>query len=174
MLIVVSGTIASGKSTVARRVAEEFAAQSVASAVIDIDLVYEMLRPPGARKDAWALVRRGAAALADAFAANGVEVVIVDGDFLSVAERADFLEALRGDPPAPLFVTLRVPFEQASKRVGQDPTRTFSRDLAFLRRHYDAAARDGLPGDLVLDTDETTPIEVARRIVEWAERQSTD
>src|SRR5438552_11675898 len=171
MLIVITGTVASGKSSIARRLADEFGDHGLAAAVIDVDLVYEMVGQPGLRKDnpsTWARVRRVSAALADAFAGEGLDVVIVDGDFLTPEKRADFLDARGDGSPGPLFVTLRVSLEHALERVNEDPTRTFSRDRPFLRRHYQNAARDGLRGDLVLDTAETTPTEAARLIVEWA------
>jgi hypothetical protein len=66
----------------------------------------------------WELVRHAADALARALP---VDVVVIDG------------EPLRADR----VVTLMVPFEEALRRVAQDPSRSVSRNPAFLRRHYD-------------------------------------
>jgi len=43
MVIVICGPIASGKSTVARAVARSFEHLGTQAAVVDLDLVYEML-----------------------------------------------------------------------------------------------------------------------------------
>jgi adenylylsulfate kinase-like enzyme len=50
-LIVISGPIASGKSTVAGALARECKRRGATAAVIDLDVVYEMLEPDAARKD---------------------------------------------------------------------------------------------------------------------------
>jgi uridine kinase len=71
VLVVINGSIASGKSTIARAYARCLAARGIAVAVIDLDLLYDMHHhTPGAKKDdekTWATARRAAAALTDAF-----------------------------------------------------------------------------------------------------------
>jgi hypothetical protein len=120
--------------------------------VIDVDLVYEMLISPEQRKDddaTWDRARRVAAQLAGVFLADGIANVIVDGDA----------------PVAGLRVALNASYASAVERVHADPTRTFSRDLAFLAAHY---AHHSADGELVLDTDVLTVDqavdEVVRRI----------
>lgn len=171
MLIVINGTIASGKSATARALAREVEPCGGAAAVIDLDLVYEMLEHDGARKDddaKWARARRAAAALATRFAKDGVEFVIVEGDFLTADDRRLFVEALDASAE-PRFVTLRVSFDEAVRRIEGDPTRTFSRDRDFLRRHYDKAeaAVDDVPAsDLLVDTEDVTVDDVAALIAD--------
>ena len=89
-LIVISGPIAAGKSAAARALAREVERRGKTAAAIDLDLVYEMLEHDGARKDdeaKWTRARRAAAALANRFATDGVDVVIVEGDFLTADDR---------------------------------------------------------------------------------------
>ncbi|HKG20242.1 MAG TPA: AAA family ATPase, partial [Candidatus Limnocylindrales bacterium] len=109
MLIAINGPIASGKSTIAQAVADALRRGGTSAAVLDIDLLYTMLDPrSGVRKDddrSWTVARRGAAALADAFMSDGVEVVIAEGALFR-DERAEFMTAL-GSSMEPCFVTLR-------------------------------------------------------------------
>jgi adenylylsulfate kinase-like enzyme len=171
VLVVITGPIASGKSTLARAVARELEAHGVNAATVDLDLVYELFDPTGAPKTdpaKWTLARRVSARLADALLAEGVGV-IVEGEFLTAAERAEFEQALTsGD--APQFVNLRVPLELALQRAQRDPTRGLSRDPVFLRAHYEATAaavRDAPSTDLALDTGVLAVSEAARTVAEW-------
>jgi chloramphenicol 3-O-phosphotransferase len=171
VIVVVSGPIASGKSTVARALAQEVERRRATAAAIDLDIVYEMLEHSSRRKDdgsKWQRAERGAAALADAFLADSVDVVIVDGDFLRGPDRRVFVAALRTNVE-PRFVTLRVSLEEALRRVADDPTRGLSRDPAFLRAYYDAAAAlgDSPATDLVVDSESVTASEAAQTIADW-------
>jgi predicted kinase len=171
-LIVISGPIASGKSTTARLLARELGRSGTTAATIDLDVVCDMLehKTAGERDAAnWIHARRAAAHLARGFLADGVVVVIVEGDFLRANDRAAFLEMVQSAKPR--FVTLRISFETALRRVQTDPTRTLSRDPAFLRRHYEeseAALLDAPGTDLMLDTESLTADEAVGTIAAWA------
>jgi hypothetical protein len=66
------------------------------------------------------------------------------------------------------FVTLHVDFDEATQRVVRDETRTASRDLVFLRKHYAAATATGADhGDLVLDTRSMSVDEAVARILDF-------
>jgi len=172
MLVVVTGPIASGKSSLARAVACEFGRRGQKAAAVDLDLIYEMLDPGRAPKTdvaRWAQARRISARLATALLAEGVAVV-VEGGFLTPAERTDFTDAL---PPGveARFVTLSISFEVALERATNDETRGLSRDPAFLRDHYAATAQalhDVPPVDLVVDTGATAIGEAACAVADWA------
>jgi chloramphenicol 3-O-phosphotransferase len=172
MLVVVSGPIASGKSSLARAVACEFGKRGQKAAAVDLDLIYEMLDPARAPKTdlaRWTQARRISARVATALLAENVAVV-VEGEFLTPAERTDFVVAL---PPGveARFVTLSIPFEVALERAANDETRGLSRDPAFLRDHYAATAqalRDVPAADLVVDTSATAIGEAACTVVDWA------
>ncbi len=162
MLIVINGSIASGKSTIARAYARRQAARGTAVAVIDLDLLYDMRQqPPDVAKDdeeMWTMARHAAAALTDTFLSDGIRDVVVEGTFFTTAERSAYLRALR-TPIIPTFVTLRVGYDEAIRRAVADPTRGVSRDPAFLRPHYarmEAVVAAVPATDLILDTERLT------------------
>jgi energy-coupling factor transporter ATP-binding protein EcfA2 len=156
-VLVITGPIASGKSTLARAVGRAVEARDATVAVIDLDLVYEMLDVHGGHKGddrRWEAARRGSAGLADRFLAAGIDVVVVEGEF-DEAARGVFAADL-DRRAAPLFVTLTVSYEEAYRRARADPTRGLSRDPAFLWpwfREYLRASADDEATDLVLDTE---------------------
>jgi predicted kinase len=96
MVIVITGPVASGKSTIARGLARELERRHIRVAVIDLDLIFEMLATsePDSEDAAWALARRAAAALANTFLEGGVAVVVADGSYNKPGHRADFAEHL--------------------------------------------------------------------------------
>jgi tRNA uridine 5-carbamoylmethylation protein Kti12 len=167
VLIVITGPIASGKSTIAGALARELERRGATAAVIDLDLVYEMLsRGPKDNDIYWRLARRAAAALADSLLEDGVSIVIAEGEFLTAEHREEILNDVNRAEKAKV-VTLRTSFEVALRRAQGDPTRSVSRDPRFLREHYDAAylALQRAPAtDLVLDTESLGPEEAARTI----------
>ena len=170
MLIVITGGIASGKSAIARGVASELEERGVGSAVIDLDLLYDMQahneQGPKASDLKWAAARHAAAALADSFMHDGIAAVVVEGEFVTPADRAALVGSLR-EPASPLFVTLLISNEEALRRAQSDPTRGVSRDPEFLRRHYDYVllALANVPAsDLVIDTERTTEADAVRAI----------
>ena len=159
MLLVINGPIASGKSTLARAVADELGAEGSRTACIDVDLLYDMLvTPTGAAKgveSSWRLAREAAAGLTDAFLDGGVDAVVVEGRFFA-KERAEYRAAMR-TTVVPRFVTLRVSYDEALRRAQTDATRGASRDPAFLRPYFMRVEREiaAIPaGDLVLDTEQ--------------------
>lgn len=159
LLVLVGGPIASGKSTVSRGSAERLHAMGVAAAAIDVDLVYELLetrgRSPG-DPAVWLRAHRLAGSMAAALFAEGVEVVLVEGDVLGEAACAALLA--NAEAHEVRRITLRTSLEAALERVLLDDDRGISRDPAFLARHYEhAAATEHRPHDeLVLDTDKLT------------------
>jgi chloramphenicol 3-O-phosphotransferase len=171
VLIVITGPIASGKSTMARAVARELESRAKPAAVIDLDVVYELFEHDGAPKEdetKWRRARRAAAALTTS-ALEGGDAAILDADVLTPGA-SELLLYLRGDTK-PLIVALSVSFAGALGRVDADSTRTASRDRAFLRRHYDVvdeALRSFASIDLAIDTEVVPAEEAARTIADAA------
>ena len=168
MVIVITGPIASGKSTVARELALILERGGVRSAVIDLDLVHDMLAAKGSvSNDAtWTLARRGAATLANTFREDGVAVVIAEGSYNQPADRVAFVGLLRADGD-PVYVTLQVSFEEALRRAQADPTRGVSRDPRVLRPYFTAISPvlANVPAtDIVVDTERMTPSSIAATI----------
>jgi predicted kinase len=159
VLVVISGPIASGKSTIARGLARELERHGVTTAVVDLDLLYHMQAhtraDPNGDAARWQAARRAAAAIAESFLRDGIAAVVVEGSFQDADSREALAASLRSTGDA-FFVTLRVSYEEALRRAMADPTRGVSRDAAFLRRYYNEsgpALRDVPPGDLVIDTE---------------------
>ena len=168
MVIVVTGAIASGKSTIARELARELERVEVRAAVIDLDLVHDMITPLGSMSDdaSWTLARRGLAMLANTFLADGVAVVIADGSFNSPGDRAALARDLGADTD-PVYVTLRVSFEEALRRAQSDPSRGISRDPDFLGSYFvamGALLATVAPTDIVIDTEQMTARSAAAAI----------
>ena len=168
MVIVITGPIASGKSTVANELARQLAVDDDPAAVIDLDLVHDRLVANGSPSDdsAWTLARREAATIATAAHEDGAPVVIAEGSFNLPSDRAAFAKHLRPGVTV-VFVTLLVSFEEALRRAQGDPTRGRSRDPRFLASHF-AARHDVLAAapatDIVIDTDQTTATAAAATI----------
>ena len=168
MLIVITGPIASGKSTIAQALSHEFAGLDVRVAVIDLDVVQAMLTADGPKSDlaTWTLARRASAMLANTFLMDGVVVVIADGSFNLASDRAEFERHLDANV-SPVYVTLRVTFEEALRRAQGDPLRGVSRDPGFLGRYFAAAtkASANIPvTDIVIDTESISPTTAAAEI----------
>jgi predicted kinase len=171
VLIVITGPIASGKSTIAGELARELERAGRRVAVIDLDLVHDMLTTGGGRSDdaSWAMARQAAASLANTFLETGIEVVVAEGSFSRPADRAAFTDHLDASA-APRFVTLRVSYEEALRRAQADPTRGRSRDPDFLRPYFATADREVAmtpPTDLVIDTEQVPAINAAVAIARF-------
>ena len=164
LVVVITGPIASGKSTVGRELAHELERAGVPVAIIDLDDVHDRLASDGPETDqvTWAAARRKAATLANAFLAEGRAVVIAEGSFNTPGDRAEFGQYLDASV-APVYVTLRVSFDEALRRAQGDPTRGVSRDPAFLGRYF-AGIGQALPTpatDFVIETERTSPSSAA-------------
>jgi lactoylglutathione lyase len=138
-LLVISGPIAAGKSTVASALAATFRDSGRSVAVVDLDRLYMMLddRPPMSDPSHSREARRAAAALTDHFVVEGIELVIVEGTFWTRSEREELTTALT-TLVQPMFVTLRVSVDEALRRVQSDSSRRASRNPAILRASHAA------------------------------------
>ena len=168
-LIVLNGAIASGKSTVARGLAGLLERQGRSSAAIDLDPLWQMLDHQTPRTGGiqhWLRAREAAAHLTDAFFGFGIEAVIIEGPFFAPDERRAYLDHVRAKVE-PVFVTLRVSFEEALRRAQGDSSRGISRDPSWLAERS-AESEALLPPlaatDLIVGTDGKTPAELAQRI----------
>lgn len=168
MLIVVNGPIAAGKSTFSSVLADALPRGERPVAVVGLDEIFFMIRMPGAGLDEqWEVARVAHASLIRSLLGSGVTVV-AEGPFYDDHERALLLSDL-GDGVDPFFITLVVSYDEALRRVGLDGTRGISADPAFLRWAHDnfwSARRSSVREDLVLDTLEATPEELAAVVIE--------
>lgn len=169
-LVVVNGPIASGKNAVSTALAGLIELGGRSAAVIDLDEIWLMLdhQMPRTHELAhWLAARRAAAVLTDEFHRSGRDAIIVNGPFFTEAERSGYLDHLR-TPVTPLFVTLRVSFEEAWRRAQGDPRRVASRDREWLRDRHRASEQLMPPlsaSDLIIDTEAHSPSEAATEIL---------
>lgn len=165
-LVVISGPIASGKSSVAESLAKHVRGIGLAAAVVDLDRVYSMLDhgPLMADHAISRQARRAAAALMDHFVLEDCSLVIVEGTFWTRSERDEFVQHLT-TPVIPRFVTLRVSVDEALRRVELDPRRGASRYPEVLRSSHAAfAVAPPIDGDVVIDSTALTIHEVTSMI----------
>jgi shikimate kinase len=168
MVIVITGPIASGKSTVARELAGELERGGLTVAVIDLDVLYDTLVGNGSKADGatWTLARHEAATLTNTFVEQGQAVVIVEGSFNRPSHRATLARYLNAGAD-PHYVALRVSFEEALRRAQGDPTRGVSRDPVVLGSYFAKVSPvlAGAPAtDIVIDTERMTPTDAAAAI----------
>jgi shikimate kinase len=176
LVVLIGGPIASGKSSLSRAVAvrlEEIGATAVA--VLDLDVVYEMLDPrgrsgrPKSDELLWSQARRTAGRLAAMFVAED-RCVVAEGNF--AAEHA--LREFEAELPAGVLlrlVMLNIDFEVAVGRAQADPTRGLSKDPSFLALHHREFAPEWHGRDVLeLDTGALSRAEAAEAVVAWLGR----
>ena len=173
-VVVVSGPIASGKSSLARALAIRLEEScGVGVAVVDLDLVYEMLDPAGRPKvdgRLWSLARRISGRLAAALLTEGC-CVVVEGDLATDVALGEFEGELPGEITASL-VLLEVDFETALARAGADPTRGLSKDRQFLSSHYDEFKAEWTERDVLrLETGTASLLETTSAAAAWLARE---
>jgi adenylylsulfate kinase-like enzyme len=108
-VLIISGPIASGKSTTAYALAAESRASGATAAVVELDRVYMMLDDSPVMSDRRTArrARRAVAALVDQYVLDGIDLVTGEGDFWITSERDEFTSRLSSGVAA-VFVTLRV------------------------------------------------------------------
>jgi len=170
VLVLISGPVASGKTTLAWRLAALTRAAGDVAASIDIDELTEI----GGGSD-WTQVtaqhRRQAcelaAALIDRLAEHGNRFVAVAGSTLSPYEWKAVTERV-SVPVEPTLVRLRVSVTEAIRRAQADPTRLLTRDPQVVERLHAAIEWDATASpDLEIDTDEVTADEVADAVIAY-------
>lgn len=170
LLIVLTGPVGGGKSTVARRLAESLRGRGRRTGVVDLDLVADMVRPEVhyGEPDLWQMARTICGGLADAIYEAEHDTVIVEGEFFSAAELAALCAAV-STPVLLRVITLNVSYEVCLARVANDPDpgRNLSRDPTFLREmnvQFQAALPWLRTVGAVIDADAASASELAEAI----------
>lgn len=167
ILVVLTGPVGGGKSSVALAVATRLKAWGCPAAGIDLDVVYRMVRQDNdyADEETWRTARRGAAALADVFFDDGARLVLVEGGFFTEDE-CDELRSHMTSRPVFRLAALNISFEEALRRAqgDPDPGRVVTRDPNTLRALH-AEFTDALPfledRGLAVDADGSFPDELS-------------
>jgi hypothetical protein len=170
-LVVLTGPIGAGKSSVAELLARRVARSGRPTAVADLDDVAFMQRGRIDLDEFWRRAGVAHAALVRSWFASGTDLVVAHGPFFE-ARSYDSLFATCPDGGRILHVLLRVAYDEALARVSADPDRApeaMSRDPEFLRSTHEtfAALEPDLPAvDLAIDTDDRSPSTIADGLVE--------
>jgi hypothetical protein len=139
-LVVVSGPIAAGKSTVVAAIGAMVRDAGLSAALVDLDeIVFSLRAPASSWQRSWDQGRRAHAALIGGWLRSGVDVVLADGPF----HNRDEITTLLSEVPAATVTRwcwLDVAYDVARERAAADPTRGLSADPAFLRRAHDRVA----------------------------------
>jgi len=176
-LILLTGPVGGGKTTTSVALAEHLRGSGRPTAVIDLDVLYPMAQqtdPRYADLETWKIVYRSAAALAEAFFASVMEIVVVEGGFFTRDERAWVSDHLTSNPRI-TSMALNVSWEETCRRVDADPSadRVATRRPRVLRRHHDRFT-EALPflreAGTVIDADHKTAQEIARVLAEHVAR----
>lgn len=167
-LVTIVGPIASGKNTVATRLAELLEQRDRTCALIDVDDVADMVRARGTAPEwLWPTAHEIHGELVARWLATAVDVVIAIGNIYDEAEQ----RALEAPLPASvrvLRVVLDAPLAVTWARADGDPERGLSREHDFHERAHARfrALLPHIPADLTLDTSTLTPEESARTIAD--------
>lgn len=167
-LILISGAVASGKTTLARRLAQLARTRGMRAASIDVDDVVMMVA-----RD-WGSVTKGKRRLAcelTAVIAQGLfdreaKLVAIAGSTLSPYEWEETLSHLEESVPAPTYVLLRVTIDEATRRAQADATRnaTWQHPETVARLHGAIDWQRVREPDIDIDTEQLTPDDAAEVI----------
>ena len=159
----ISGPIASGKSTLAAELCRLLRAGGRSVALTDLDTVAEMALPT---LPDWNWAHRIHGQLVAAWLATGIELVVDEGT-CNPSEVQQVLAQVPGDVEV-FHVVLTADYLASLARAQVDPGRELSRNPGFLRADHDAYSRAlaDLPCSLRLHVEGRDPPELARQVLD--------
>lgn len=159
----ISGPIASGKSTLAVELCRLLREDGRSVALTALDVVAEMALPT---LPDWEWAHAVHAQLVGAWLATGVDVVVDEG----TCSPSEVRQVLGQVPPEiqVFHVVLTADFDSSLARARADHGRGLSKDPEFLRADHDSFRRHvaDLPCNLRLHVEGPTPADLALRILE--------
>ncbi|MFJ3407748.1 AAA family ATPase [Promicromonospora sp. NPDC090134] len=160
-LVMISGPIASGKSTLAAELVRLLRLEGFSVALTDLDTVAEMALPTLPNWD-WAHGIH--AQLVGSWLATGIDIVVDEGTS-NPTEVQQVLDQVSGGTDV-LHVVLTADFDASLARARADSGRGVSKDPRFLRAEHEAYAHHlpHLPSGLRLHVEGQEPAELARQV----------
>jgi hypothetical protein len=153
---------------VARDVATRARARGIGAAAVDLDDIVFMVAGTDWRTVTaahWSVARRVVAPFVDALFMTGSRIVIVAGPWFGKAERRELVDGVRTRASLTV-VALTVDLHHAVDRAAGDPTRTLSKDPAFLAQIEKTIDWTELPADVItVATDGLSAEEVGARVL---------
>jgi adenylylsulfate kinase-like enzyme len=165
-LVILTGPIASGKNTVADKLAERLTGEGRTVVVADVDDVAAMVAVPGAAQAGlWFAAHQAHGALVGQWMRSSVEYVVAVGPVFSAEEQTALTRALP-DKAAMLWVVIDAPVAVTFARAQADPGRGLSREPEF---HHAAHRRfrellPMIPADQAFNSEELSADQIAAAI----------
>lgn len=161
-LVMISGPIASGKSTLAGELVRLLRLEGFSVALTDLDTVAEMALPT---LPSWDWAHGIHAQLVGAWLRTGVDIVVDEG----TSNPTEVQQVLDQVPEGTsvLHVVLTADLDASLARARADSGRGISQDPAFLRGDHEAYARHlpQLPSSLRLHVEGREPAALAREVL---------
>jgi adenylylsulfate kinase-like enzyme len=162
-LVLIVGAVASGKTSLARALAQRARSNGVAAASLDMDDIVEALGDwPQITEIERRLAPRLAAIVTGRLFDEGMKFVTIAGSTLADYEWQTVLENLQAAPSTHTHrVLLRVSVREAVRRAQADPRRERTRDPRLLAELHARIDWGRVPSaDIEIDTDSMTAGEV--------------
>jgi energy-coupling factor transporter ATP-binding protein EcfA2 len=137
-LVILTGPVGAGKSTVAQAFAALLRQPSRPVTVIDLDVMYCLLRQREGfgERDIWPLARRASGAVAAVALQRGFHCAVLEGEYFT-SEHIEQVTA-HGDLPPPALFALKLGYDETLRRVRLDPSRGDSKNPLLLRQFHNA------------------------------------
>jgi tRNA uridine 5-carbamoylmethylation protein Kti12 len=151
LLVLITGPIASGKTTTARSLAQRHRDAGRSSAAIDLDDFVEMVAGSdwsSVRREHWQIAGRAAVAAIGSLLDSGIESVYLAGPFFSARLRALILDALASHTEV-ACVVLDVSLDETIRRAAGDTHRGLTSDPDFIRKIFATIVWDELSADTI-------------------------
>ncbi|WP_020017185.1 AAA family ATPase [Promicromonospora sukumoe] len=161
-LVMISGPIAAGKSTLAAELVRMLRLEGFSVALTDLDTVAEMALPT---LPTWDWAHGIHAQLVGAWLRTGIDVVVDEGTS-TTGEVQQVLDQVPEGVDV-LHVVLTADFDASLARARADSGRGISKDPTFLRAAHDTFALHlpQMPSDLRLHVEGQEPGELARQVL---------
>jgi energy-coupling factor transporter ATP-binding protein EcfA2 len=166
-LVLIIGPIASGKSTLARTLAERIRSSGESVVVVGLDTVAEMALPTLAD---WTWAHEVHGQLVGAWLEKPIPSVVAEGP--ETPEEIELIMRHVGSDVSVLKVLITTRYETALARAAADPTRGLSKDPEFLRGMHQRfeQTRQDIAHDFLFDTDDLSSNDIAQRVIEGLPR----
>lgn len=162
----INGSVGAGKTTSAEQIWAELKRLKVSSALIDVDALRHCWPPPGADPFHSELAQENLRAVSAHFRTAGARIIVAAGVLESIEEVATITVALGSENM--LLVRLIAMPAAAASRLRHRHAGDTAAAVWHENRHEQLAQileQAGLSDELVIDTTELTPGEVAQRVV---------